>query len=113
MRSLTLSLIALVTFVSLAAAAEKPVAPQRASIQVTAKGFEPDSVKLKKGVPAELTVTRKTDDTCANEIVVPDYGITKKLPLNQPVVVAFTPQKAGEVAFQCGDAMLRGKMLVQ
>jgi plastocyanin domain-containing protein len=35
------------------------------------------------------------------------------LPLNKPVVVAFTPNKSGGFSFTCGMGMLRGKIVVQ
>ena len=46
-------------------------------LTVTEKGFEPTPVKVKKGEPLELVVTRKTDKTCATAIVVKDYDIKK------------------------------------
>jgi len=35
------------------------------------------------------------------------------LPLNEPVVVEFTPEKKGEFAFTCGMGMLKGQIIVQ
>jgi plastocyanin domain-containing protein len=35
------------------------------------------------------------------------------LPLNEPVVVEFTPRSAGEIGFVCGMNMLRGTVVVQ
>ena len=70
-------------------------------------------LNLKAGVPVRITFTRKTDATCGTEVVFPDYKINKKLPLNEPVAVEFTPQKAGAVNFTCGMEMLRGQVVVQ
>jgi plastocyanin domain-containing protein len=70
-------------------------------LKVTANGFEPSPVVLKKGQPVTLRVTRTTDDTCATTVVIPDYGIEKKLPLNEPVEIAFTPKKTGELKYGC------------
>ena len=47
------------------------------------------------------------------KLCFPDYKINKKLPLNEPVTVEFTPQKAGTVKFTCGMDMLRGQVVVQ
>jgi plastocyanin domain-containing protein len=45
--------------------------------------------------------------------VIPDYDIKRELPLNEPVVVEFTPEKAGTISFACGMNMQRGKIVVK
>jgi plastocyanin len=81
---------------------------------VTDRGFEPDRVPVKKGQPVTLVITRKTDATCAKDIVIPDHGITKALPLDQPVEVTFTPEKTGELKYGCAmKQMIGGVLLVQ
>ena len=86
---------------------------QHARIEITAQGYTPESVKLRRGVPARITFLRTTDATCATEIVIADYGIRRTLPLNQSVAVSFTPKKTGAVGFACGMNMMRGKLIVQ
>ena len=94
----------------------KPASPiggaSVATVEVSSKGFTPDSVTLKAGVPARLTFIRKDAQNCGTEITMPEYGIRKPLPLNQPVVLEFTPHK-GEIKFVCGMGMLKGKVLGQ
>src|SRR5438128_1938746 len=46
---------------------------QTATIEINSKGFEPSSLKLKAGVPAKVTFVRKTDETCAKEVVIKEY----------------------------------------
>src|SRR5262249_18026434 len=60
-------------------------------LKVTEKGFEPTPITVKKGEPLHLKITRTTDQTCAKEMIVPDYNIEKELPLNKTVDVEFTP----------------------
>ena len=86
---------------------------QTANVKVGDAGFEPSMITLRKGVPARLTFTRVSDKTCATEVVFPDYGIKRALPLNQGVAIEFTPQKTGDVAFACGMGMLKGMLMVQ
>lgn len=86
---------------------------QRVSVEITNMGYEPGSLQLKRGVPAQITFLRKTDQTCATEVVFPDQGIYRDLPLNKLVVVSFTPKKAGEFKFTCGMNMHRGKLIVR
>jgi plastocyanin len=85
---------------------------QTATVEVTDKGFEPSSLKLKAGAPAKVTFVRKTDETCAKEVVIKEYNINRKLPLNEPVTVEITPRK-GEFAFACGMDMIKGKLIVE
>src|SRR6266545_5434527 len=85
---------------------------QTATVEVTDKGFEPPSLKLKAGAPAKVTFVRKTDATCAKEVVIKEYKIERKLPLNELVTVEFTPRK-GEFTFACGMDMIKGKLVVE
>src|SRR6266508_6002151 len=85
---------------------------QTATVEVTDKGFEPSSLKLKVSAPAKVTFVRKTDETCAKEVVIKEYNINRKLPLNEPVTVEFTPRK-GEFTFACGMDMIKGKLIVE
>jgi plastocyanin len=85
---------------------------QTTTVEVTDKGFEPSSLKLKAGAPAKVTFVRKTDETCAKEVVIKEYKINRNLPLNEPVTVEFTPRK-GEFAFACGMDMIKGKLIVE
>lgn len=88
-------------------------APRTIEISVTRKGFEPARVRVKKGEPLHLVVTRKTEDTCATELIIAAENLSKDLPLNQPVVFDFTPTKTGEVTYACGMGMVTGVLLVQ
>lgn len=86
---------------------------QTAKIAVTEKGFEPARVALEPDVPARVTFVRQTDKTCAMAVAIPEYKINRELPLNKPVVVEFTPTKAGEFTFTCGMNMLKGTLVVK
>jgi plastocyanin domain-containing protein len=91
---------------------QDPPKPKRVEIAVTAEGFSPERVEVQAGVPIELVFTRKTDKTCATEVVVPSLKLKKALPLNEPVAIPLTPEK-NEVGFACGMNMLRGKLVVK
>lgn len=86
---------------------------QTARIAVTKNGFEPATISLRPNVPAEVTIIRQTDQTCAKSVVIPEYQINQDLPLNKPVIVRFTPSKTGEFGFACGMNMLKGKVVVR
>ena len=87
---------------------------QTVQMKVTDKGFEPATVTVKKGEPVTLVITRTTEQTCATEIVIDDYGINTKLPLNKAVTVTFTPKKAGDLQYGCAmGKMIGGVFKVQ
>ncbi|HYM97269.1 MAG TPA: cupredoxin domain-containing protein [Candidatus Sulfotelmatobacter sp.] len=92
--------------------AQAPAA-QSVSLSVTDQGFTPDHVKVKKGEPVDLVITRKTDKTCATAINIPDFSIKRELPLNEAVTVSFTPKKNGEIKYSCGMGMLGGVLTVE
>lgn len=81
-------------------------------LTVTARGFEPANVQVKAGSPVRLVITRKTDKTCATELVMPDLGIEQPLPLDTPVTVEFTPDHKGTLRYACGMDHVKGILTV-
>ena len=86
---------------------------QTAKVVVSEQGYEPAKVTLRAGTPARITFERTTDKTCGMEVVFPSLNIKRALPLNDPVVIDFTPVKSGDIAFACGMNMLHGTVVVQ
>jgi len=89
-------------------------AGQKVEMKVTDKGFEPETLTVKKGRPVTLVITRTTEKTCATDIVIDEYGIKTALPLNKAVEVSFTPKKAGKLTYGCAmGKMIGGVLTVQ
>jgi membrane fusion protein, heavy metal efflux system len=88
-------------------------AVQTAKVIVNEQGYEPAKVPLRAGTPARITFVRTTDKTCGTEVVFPSLNIKRALPLNEPVVIEFTPGKSGDITFACGMNMLHGTVVVQ
>lgn len=76
------------------------------AMTITEEGFVPERVPAKKGKPITLSITRKTDRTCAREIVFDGQDGKTKLPLDQTVDVTYTPKASGEVKFGCAMGMM-------
>ena len=108
-------LIAFMVLTSLAPSNAGTAKPrlQTATVKITTRGYEPYVLRFRRGIRTRITFVRTTDATCANEVVFPEFGIRRELPLNQPVVVTLTPTKKGEFSFTCGMNMMRGKLIVQ
>ena len=93
---------------------EEPAPSGGISIELTEKGFVPANITVKQGERVELLVTRKTDLTCARQIVLEEYNINTPLPLGKPVTVAFTPTKSGQLKYGCAmDKMVSGIITVE
>jgi plastocyanin domain-containing protein len=83
------------------------------TIYVTSEGFVPANVHVPAGKPVTLQVTRKTEKTCATELVMAAKNIRQALPLNEMVAITFTPDKAGDLRFACGMDMVAGTITVE
>ena len=108
-------LIAVASSVASPPSAAKPAsksAAQRFYVSVTAKGFEPASIPVKAGKPIVLIVTRKTDRTCATEVVMKSPAIHVPLPLGKPVEIKLGAQKPGTLRFACAMDMITGEIVV-
>ena len=108
----------LITLAALAAGCSKEPAgattPTNGSVDVVVDktGFVPAVIQAKVGEPLTLKITRKTDSTCAREIVIKSAGINQPLPLNQTVSVTVTPKEKGEMRFACAMDHVAGKLVV-
>jgi len=107
---------------------EQPAAQQQraspASAQTSATGvqehtinvggeFTPASLMLKAGQPARLIFRRGDEATCADEIVLPEMNMRKKIAANETVTFDLPPQKARTLNFVCGMNMMKGTVIVQ
>ena len=86
---------------------------QTFAVRVTANGFEPSTLTVRAGKLTRIAFTRTTDETCAKEVVFPDYAIRRALPLNQAVTVEFVPKKDATAGFVCGMNMLKGILVAR
>jgi len=114
MRLAVLASLALLAAPALAAD-RAPAAGRRVEIKVTAAGFEPREVRLKKGEAVTLVFTRLTDATCIKAIDIPDEKVKSfVLPLDKAVSLTITPMKSGVEAFHCSAmGMGNGKLVVE
>jgi len=97
-----------------AVAATSATGEQLVDITVTEEGYIPKEVSVAKGRPVHMRVTRKTDKTCATEVVIAEHDINVKLPLDQTVDITFTPTKSGELRYGCAmDHMISSVIQVR
>jgi plastocyanin domain-containing protein len=87
---------------------------RRISIAITADGFVPERSYATMGEPVSLVVTRMVEQTCAQDIVLEDFGILVPLVLGRPTEVHFTPTQPGRIRFAaCAINMVAGEIVVE
>jgi plastocyanin domain-containing protein len=76
-------------------------------------GYQPRAVELKAGVPAKLIFNRKDPSSCLEEVLLPDFGVSKMLALGEKTEIEIDPNKPGEYRYTCGMQMFSGKVVVK
>lgn len=84
---------------------------QVAEMEVSYKGYTPNVLYVKKGIPVRWVINVTQMSGCINEIIMPEYGIRKKLKYGENII-EFTPKEVGEVKFSCWMKMVWGKFIV-
>lgn len=85
---------------------------QEATILV--KGaYSPDTIVAERGKPIRLTFLREESGACSERVVFADFHKSAELPEGRQVAIDLPAAKPGEYLFQCGMAMLRGRLVVR
>lgn len=73
-------------------------------------GYDPSQIRVQAGQPVRLNFYRKDPNSCLEEVRLPGFQITRKLPLDRVTSIEFTPEKPGKYTFTCGMNMFRGEI---
>lgn len=76
-------------------------------------GYMPRTIQLKAGIPAKLVFNRQDPSGCLDEVLLPDFGVSKMLPLGQKTEITINPSQSGEFKYTCGMQMFSGKVVVK
>src|SRR6516225_2651020 len=95
-----------------ARAAELAGGVQRATVTVRG-GYSPEVLKVRQGVPVELTFDRQESGDCTSRVVFPDFQVSAALPAYHRTIVRLDPTEAGKFGFACGMNMIRGVLIVE
>src|SRR6266516_3654486 len=83
-------------------------------IEVTVRGgYDPEVIRLRQGVPAELVFDRQESGDCTSRVVFPDLGVGAALPAFTRTAVRLAPARAGQFGFACGMNMIHGTLIVE
>jgi plastocyanin domain-containing protein len=109
-----------VTLLALSACSKTPTVAEGAPtggdspiIVADGRGFNPSQITLKKGSVGKLRFERRSDETCATEVLFPDLNIKQPLPLNQIVEISVPTSESKTYAFTCGMGMFKSSVVVQ
>jgi len=94
-----------------ARAAELAGGVQRATVTVRG-GYSPEVLRVREGVPLELTFDRRESGDCTSRVVFPDFQVSAGLPAFRQTTVRLDPGQAGEFGFACGMNMIHGTLVV-
>jgi plastocyanin domain-containing protein len=73
-------------------------------------GYTPSTIEVPAGSRVRLTLDRREDNPCSDEIVIPDFGIRRALPAHAKTSIEFTATP-GRHQFSCGMGMLHGAII--
>ncbi|GAB3300084.1 hypothetical protein GCM10027511_15250 [Hymenobacter humi] len=83
-------------------------------VAVTVKGgYSPDIIEVERGKPVQISFYRDEENSCSEELLMPDFSIRRELPAFKTTMVELLPQQAGKFEFTCGMGMLRGSLVVK
>lgn len=81
---------------------------QNMEIDITSSGYSPNYIRVKKGLPVNLTLKTKNAFSCASAFRIPSLGISKNLAPNDTQLITFVPTQSGQIPFTCSMGMYRG-----
>jgi sulfite exporter TauE/SafE len=85
---------------------------QQVLINVKSNGYSPNRIRVKVGVPVQLTLQTKDTYTCASSFILKGFNIKLQLGPNDSKSVAFTPTEKGQYKFSCSMGMYTGVLEV-
>ncbi|MCL5666151.1 MAG: cupredoxin domain-containing protein [Patescibacteria group bacterium] len=92
---------------------EKAVQAEKSIDIIVKGGYLPEIISVPQGQPTVINFKRIDQNSCLEEVVMPEFKIRKYLPVNQTVPVNINPSKTGEFPFSCGMGMYHGKIIVK
>lgn len=85
---------------------------QVVTINVKNTSYQTSINTLKIGIPVKLILKTNNTTGCSRAFTIPEYNISKILPLNGTEIIEFTPTKPGRLVFTCSMGMYSGSFTV-
>lgn len=84
---------------------------QEVSMAVTPRGYEPNNITIRAGIPVRWKVDGTGAFGCTSILTIPTLNISQTLHKGENII-EFTPATAGKLAFMCSMGMVRGSFNV-
>jgi plastocyanin domain-containing protein len=94
------------------AARQLAAGAQEVEVEVRSS-YVPDRIEGQAGRPIRIRFRRDDPNPCTAQVVFPDFGIVKDLPLGREIMIEVTPPAPGEYEFHCGMNMVHGKLIAK
>ena len=88
-------------------------APHEHAIVVTDDGFQPRVTQVPRGEPVTLVVTRKSDHTCATDMVFAALDTSYDLPLDRTVRIQLPATRGDTLSYACPMGMFTGMVVTK
>lgn len=79
---------------------------------VVDRGYRPDTIRARAGIPIRLVFHRRDDDACFERVVFSSPRVDRHLSASDVTVVDLSGQGPGDVRFTCGMGRYRGRIEV-
>jgi plastocyanin domain-containing protein len=86
---------------------------QEITINLKDTGYDPDAIRVKKGIPVKVTLKTNRTYSCIQAFVIPSLNIQKVLTPTDTESFTFTPKEAGQIDFTCSMGMYNGSFIVE
>jgi plastocyanin domain-containing protein len=97
-----------------AATAARSSAGGTQEIEISVRSsYVPDQIEVRAGKPVRLHFRRHDPNPCTDQVVFPDFGVVRDLPIGKVTTIELTPPAAGEYEFHCGMNMVRGTLIAK
>lgn len=73
-------------------------------------GYTPSTIEVPAGARVRMTLDRREDNPCSDEIVIPDFNIRTPVAAHAKTVIEFAATP-GRHEFSCGMGMLHGAII--
>lgn len=91
--------------------------PRAVRVRARAAGVEgrysPDAIIVENNRPVRLRLKREEAASCSEEIVSPDFGVARDLPVFKTTTIELAPAEAAGLTFTCEMKMMLGKLTVE
>ena len=74
------------------------------------RGYQPDSIRARAGVPLRVVFRRVDEDTCSERVVFSSPHLDRRLSATGSTAIDLPAQPPGEIRFTCGMGRYRGRI---